>query len=176
MLALQLDSPPPYDFPRDYKLGGAATFLAFLNEELKPFVAAHYPVDADDQTLLGFSLGGLFALNTLFTSPGSFQRYIAGSPGLSWHERIVFDREAAQAATVSDLKADLFVSVGGLEEDEDDGAARARVSTLADMVAILRARAYPSLNLTHHVFEDETHMSVIPAAFSRGLRTVFASG
>ena len=173
VMALLRASPPPFDFPPDYQLGGAAAFLGFLNDELKPFIASRYAADPDDQTLLGFSLGGLFALNTLFTAPASFQRYIAGSPGLTWDERVVFDREAALAATTADLAADLFLSVGALEEDENDGVASARVSTLAEMAAVLRERAYPSLRMTHHVFDGETHLSVIAATISRGLRAVF---
>ncbi len=174
VMALFRASPSPYDFPEDYKLGGAAAFLEFLADELMPFVAANYAVDAQDQTLLGFSLGGLFVLNTLFTAPTAFKRYIAGSPGLSWHDRVVFDREAALAAISNDLAADVFLSVGSLEEGEDDGVASARVSTLAAMEAVLRNRRYPSLRMVHHVFPNETHMSVIPATFSRGLRSVFA--
>ncbi|WP_372783714.1 alpha/beta hydrolase [Phenylobacterium sp.] len=174
MMAALRASPPPYGVPEDFQLGGAAAFLAFFNEELKPFIAANYAVEAGDQTPLGFSLGGLFALNTLFTAPGSFNRYIAGSPALAWDGRVMFDREAALAATAKDLSADLFLSVGGLEEDEDGGASTARVSNLAAMEAALRGRRYPSLRMTHHVFPDETHFSVMAATISRGIRTVFA--
>ena len=38
----------------------------------------------------------------------------------------------------------------------------------------LAGREYPSLRLTHHVFEGETHLSVIPGTISRGLRDVFS--
>ena len=33
--------------------GGAADFLAFINDDLKPFIAARYSVDREDQTLVG---------------------------------------------------------------------------------------------------------------------------
>lgn len=42
------------------------------------------------------------------------------------------------------------------------------------MANALADRAYPSLNLTVHEFDGETHLSVIPATLSRGLREVFA--
>ena len=155
----------------DAKPGGVAAFLAFIDDELKPFVASHYAVNADDQTLVGMSLGGLFALYTLFQAPRSFVRYLALSPSLWWDERMLFKREAALAATVKDLPVRLFLSAGALEED--DGAPYFPVSTLEDMAEALRKRRYPGLQITHHIFPGETHMSVYPAAISRGLREVF---
>jgi ferri-bacillibactin esterase len=46
--------------------GGAADFLAFLNQDLKPFVASRYPVDTQDQTLAGHSLRRAHQLSCLF--------------------------------------------------------------------------------------------------------------
>lgn len=173
VIGLLRASPPPYDFPADFELGGAAAFRRFLTEELRPFIAARYPVDPGDQTLLGFSLGGLFALDTLFTAPGSFRRYIAGSPALAWHDRVAFEREAALAATVDDLAADLFLSVGELEATSDNPLVSTIVSTVRDLEAVLRGRGYPSLRMACHLFPGETHASVIGATISRGLRSVF---
>ena len=41
------------------------------------------------------------------------------------------------------------------------------------LIEELQGRNYASLELKTHIFEDETHVSVIPAAMSRGLRAVF---
>ena len=43
------------------------------------------------------------------------------------------------------------------------------------MASVLEDRTYPGLNLTVHEFSGETHLSVIPATLSRGLREVFAA-
>jgi hypothetical protein len=40
----------------------------------------------------------------------------------------------------------------------------------------LRSRHYPSLDLTHHVFEDEHHVTVFPAAVTRGLVKLYGGG
>jgi predicted alpha/beta superfamily hydrolase len=126
--------------------------------------------------LVGDSLGGLFTLHTLFTRPSSFRRYVAGSPSLWWADRYAFGEEEAYASRANDLSARLFVSVGALEEDPavDRLKPYAMVSNLARMIEILEARRYPNLRLDSHVFPDETHVSVIPATLSRGLRRVFA--
>lgn len=150
--------------------GGADRFLDFLVEELRPFIAGLYEIDPHDQTLVGSSLGGLFCLHALFTRPGAFQRYVANSPSLWWDERRTFAQEAAFAAAGGDLSGRLFLSVGG-EETAEPWAMVRDLERLADTLV---GRGYPGLSLTRHVFEGETHTSVIPAALSRGLRTVFA--
>jgi hypothetical protein len=151
--------------------GGANAFHAFIEDELKPFIGARFPVDAEDQTLVGSSLGGLFALHTLFTAPTSFRRYIAISPAIYWNDRMLLGLEAALAAKRGDLPAHLFLAAGGLEEAHD--ARQGFVSNLYQLEARLRSRAYPSLDLSLHVFEGETHMSVFPGAITRGLGAIF---
>lgn len=149
--------------------GGADRFLDFLIGELRPFLASRYNIDPYDQTLAGSSLGGLFGLHTLLARPGAFQRTIANSPALWWDERRLFDQEESFAAEGRALHGRLFLSVGGLETaspwnmTEDFGLFTRR----------LRGRGHAGLVVNHHLFEGETHTSVIPAALGRGLREVF---
>ncbi len=150
--------------------GGADAFLDFLVDELRPFIAERYLTDPQDQTLVGSSLGGLFNLHALFTRPGAFQRHVANSPALWWDKGRLFDTEAALAARSAALPARLFLSVGSLET----GAPWDMVEGVRRLAERLDARAHEGFAFDHHVFEDETHTSVIPAALSRGLRRVFA--
>jgi hypothetical protein len=48
------------------------------------------------------------------------------------------------------------------------------LSNVARLTELLTARNSPGLKLDPHIFQDETHLSVIPPTMSRGLRTVFA--
>jgi len=64
--------------------GGAAKFLAFIRDELIPFIDAKYPTNPKDRAYWGDSLGGLFGTYVLFTKPETFNRYILGSPSLWW--------------------------------------------------------------------------------------------
>jgi uncharacterized protein len=88
--ARALDYTPVPQGPTGDKLspahGGAAAFLAFLTEELRPRLARHFAMDAQRHTLFGFSYGGLFTLHTLSTQPQHFQRYWAASPSLWFGE------------------------------------------------------------------------------------------
>ena len=157
--------------------GQAAAFLRFIREELKPFINAHYRTLPEDSTYLGTSYGGLFGLYTLFQQPDTFQRYVIGSPAIHHDDRVILSYEAAYAAQHSDLPARVFLAVGDREEIDDPliELAFQFVTNVEHLDRTLRERRYPGLRLTTHVFEDETHVSVVPALYSRGLRVVFES-
>jgi predicted alpha/beta superfamily hydrolase len=95
------------------RCGGAGPFLDFIEQEVKPLVASSAPVDSSDQTLIGASLGGLFALHTLLTRPATFQRYIAVSPAIYWADKLLLRLEAELAPKADDLPAHLFLAAGG---------------------------------------------------------------
>ncbi len=148
------------------RTGGAPAFLRFLREELIPWVEAHYRVSRTDRALAGYSYGGLFTLYALLQSPGTFRHYFAGSPSIEYDQGVLFRLEEQSAAGRTDLPAQLFLTVGGLEGD----TALAQLTRMADR---LRARRYPSLRLQTQVFPGETHRSCVPAAFSRTLRVFY---
>jgi len=118
-----------------------------------------------DRTIAGVSLGGLFPLYVLFHAPETFNRYIAVSPGLVWDDQVTFEYEEEFAKKHSDLPVKLFLSVGGLEGGS--------VISLGRLHRRLEDRNYAGLEMEMVVMEDETHLSVFPGAFSKGLRTVF---
>ena len=151
--------------------GGADAFLGFIETELQPFLAARYPVDGRDQTLVGSSLAGLLALYALFTSPGRFQRYVAISPAIYWADGLLFELEKRLAASGDDLSARLFLAAGELEEGHDPK--QAFVSNVHRLEAALRSRNHENLDLVSRIFEGETHMSVYPGAVTFGLGAVF---
>ena len=144
--------------------GGGEAFLDFLIGEVRPFIAERYATDPADQTLVGSSLGGLFSLHAYLTRPGAFTRHVANSPALWWRDGEAF---ATEAAANPDPATRLFLSVGGLETDPR----WPMVDHMREMGRRLTARGLPAAS---HVFEGESHTSVIPAALSRGLRSVFA--
>ena len=51
------------------KFGGGDGFHRFMMEELRPAIASMNKVDPGDQSLIGYSLGGLFALHVLLITP-----------------------------------------------------------------------------------------------------------
>ena len=47
------------------------------------------------------------------------------------------------------------------------------VSNLDDLIARLRARHYPNLEIHHEVFAGEHHSTMFPAGFTRALVTLY---
>jgi len=153
--------------------GGADKFLQCLSEELIPLVEANYRVDPDDRTIFGHSLGGLFALYTLFHQTNAFRRYIIASPAIWWDNKVTLSYEEKYAAENSNLSAIIFMSVGSLEEPEDEPGESAMRTNMQVLSKALEGRGYEGLIFKTHLFEGETHASGFPAAISRGLRVVF---
>jgi predicted alpha/beta superfamily hydrolase len=166
--------------------GGAELFYRFLTEELRPAIAAAYPTDPAEQVLYGHSLGGLFTLHVLFEHPAAYATYLASSPSIWWDQRAVLKDEAAFEAKVAAGEASprIMIVVGGDEERAPDrlppgltleaaktSAERARmVSNARDLAARLMAvKGRPPYEVRFHAFEDEDHMSVLPASISRTL-------
>ena len=152
--------------------GGAADFLAFINDDLKPFIAARYPVNREDQTLVGHSLGGLFTVYAFLNAPNAFSRYIAASPSLFWDEHALIKQAGTPSARAARPPTRLFIAVGGLETQERMG--QDMIGDARNLASVLQQQNIPGLTLSSHVFPDENHISVIPAALMRGLREVAA--
>jgi uncharacterized protein len=170
--------------------GGAAAFHRFIQDELEPFIEARFPVDASDRTLVGMSLGGLFATWVLLSQPEAFERYLICSPSLWWDNDLLMRQPAIWPGRGQAVRARVFLAAGDLERDEQ---VRARVDAapaavrpllqafrnsqgqhlLAEHVEELARRLtslrMPGLKVTSKIFADESHESVYPAALSRGI-------
>ena len=163
--------------------GQGPKLLDALAHEIVPFVEARHPTGGD-RTVIGWSLGGLFVLTALFRRPGLFARYLAVSPSLWWENGLPLVWEKEWAAAHDDLAARVFLAVGSREQAPGGGwksegfsdeiiAWFRQVSNFRTFTRRLKERHYPSLRLDSHVFRDEYHMTVYPAAVARGLVKLF---
>ena len=150
----------------DPKSGGADAFLKFIETQVKPLVRENYSV-SDDETLVGHSLGGLFSLYTLLTHSHLYDRYLASSPSLWWDKKYMYGLEQELREQNSELNARVFLAVG----EREVGDTIDMVTDMHDMSALLKQ--YKSLEVSNNEFSEETHQSVIPSAYSRGLRALF---
>ncbi|AKU24899.1 esterase [Massilia sp. NR 4-1] len=116
-VARSRDYTPPSAKASD-KEGGADRFLDFIEQELKPQIAALAKIDPQRQALFGHSYGGLFTLHALFTRPAAFQTFIAASPSIWWGERFILSEQAGLAARAAAAthKPQLLLTVGELEQ------------------------------------------------------------
>jgi predicted alpha/beta superfamily hydrolase len=88
--------------------GGGENFTKFISDELIPYIDSHYPATSY-RTMIGHSLGGLMAVNTVVHHPDIFANYLAIDPSMWWDNR----KLSNEAATLLDEKnfADKFLYV-----------------------------------------------------------------
>lgn len=103
------------------RYGGDVALMDFMAKTVKPYVASRFPIDAQRQTLIGHSLGGLFVLRTLFTRPASFQTYVALSPSIWWGKRLVLaDAKHFEQLKQRPQNLRVFMAVGELEQSSNE--------------------------------------------------------
>lgn len=146
--------------------GGAGKFIAFIDQELKPYINDTYRTDKDDQTYVGHSLGALFGLYVLFNHTASFDKYVIASPSIWWDGKVSARYEENYAKANNTMPKQVFFSVGKMEEP-------GMASDMLTMFKAIKSRGYPRLDIGHYLLEGETHLSSIGPATSRGLRFVF---
>ncbi len=149
-------------------VGGAAGFLDFLVNQLRPQLAREYRMNPKDHGYAGHSGGAQFGLYVLFNQPQSFSKYISSSPVVyqPW-----LDMEEKYFSQHKDLPAKVFLSAGEAELVNSRGSQI--VSTVALVSARLIGRKYPSLELFARIFPGEDHLSVMPIAYAKGIRALW---
>ena len=155
---------------RDLSPAGAANFLAFIEDDLKPFIAGRFAVDPGEQTLAGHSLGGFFTVYAFLNRPHAFKRYVAASPSLFVNDHAPLKQLETFAPRPSLTASRMFISVGGLETKQRMG--QDMIGDARSFADALQRKDVSGLDVTFHLFEDEDHLSVIPGALMRGLRAV----
>ena len=164
--------------PEAQRYGGAGRFLDFLLDELKPLITARYPLATGRSTLVGSSMGGLFASYVLLEKPDSFDEYIIASPALWWDDGLLLRTAAQRPLLRGNAPARVFLAVGALEQ----GAGILKldafrlISNTREFARQLQDRPGSALDVRMHVFDAETHTSVVPTAITRGLRMLCGQG
>jgi predicted alpha/beta superfamily hydrolase len=161
--------------PEGERTGGAEAFARFLREELLPFVRSRYEVESEGSTLLGSSMGGLFASWMLFSEPSAFDSYVIASPALWWEGPRILEREVEFARQRKDFAARVFFAIGASEETPGNAilAPFRMISNARELAARLQSHQYPSLAVECRAFDGETHTSVVPVAITHGLRFAY---
>ena len=144
--------------------GGADAFLAFLKEELTPFIEKEYRVKKNDRTLIGSSLGGLFTFYATFRAPGFFQRCIPSSPAVGWDSGLIFDIEESFSQKNKKLNTRLYTVVGGLESSVPD---------FNRFVENLKSRNYKGFEFEAKIMAGMGHSGCKAEGNTRGMQFVY---
>ena len=148
--------------------GNAANFLAVIKNEIITLIDSTYRVDENDKALYGTSLGGLFAIYTLFHQPSLFNRYIIISPALDWDNERVFKYEKSFAEKNRSLNAKIFISSGEYEEAIFSG------NTFNRFVSQIKASKYKGLELESMVISRMGHSGSGTVGGIIGLQSIYS--
>ena len=155
--------------------GEGPAYQTWLKTRAIPFIEDRFRADPARRVLLGHSYGGLLGAQILFTDPTLFHGYILGSPSFWFDRRHIMTLEAAYARSHDDLPADVFMYIGAHEVPGPGPRNTSGPDMVADVQAMeqaLKSHSYPGLRVRSTVLEDEDHLTVAPAGFTRALLAV----
>lgn len=145
------------EFPTSGKSG---EFIAFLEEELQPFIDAKFRT-TEVKTIIGQSLGGLLATEILFKKPKLFDNYIIVSPSLWWDNEKLLDEQP----TLYNSNKSIYIA-GGKEGDVMERTAK-------ELFGKLNKNKKQNTNLFYEYFEDKTHGDALHIAVYNAFETIF---
>ena len=147
--------------------GSADKFINFIKKELFPIIENNYRVDTTNRCFCGHSFGGLLGTHILMEQPQLFNRYILGSPSYWWDNKEITKRLLTKSYLMSDSIKAVFTFVGGKE-----GAMM--INNMTEFDSILVNKINKNTKFHNQIFQDESHMSVFPAAFSTAVKYVYS--
>jgi predicted alpha/beta superfamily hydrolase len=145
------------------KAGGANNFIAFLKNELIPYINKNLPASGDN-SLFGHSLGGLFTMYVLLKEPGLFNNYYCSDPAFPWNNRCIIKMAEETFKNTTELNKTLWIN--GVEGTY-------RNVGIEKMDSVLKAMAPKGLRCKTSIYPNETHMSVRLKGIYDGLKYTF---
>lgn len=146
--------------------GKADSYIAFIKNELFPYIENNYRVDTADKCFYGHSLGGLLGAHILIDHPDLFNRYILGSPTLWWDNFEVVKRLSNKSPIPAGNFKAVYTYVGGDEGDM-------MIMPLNKFNEFLQVKTGGTVKTHSQIYQGENHLSVILAAFSTAVRFVY---
>ena len=150
--------------PEPLVSGKGDAFLEVIRKEIIPLIDKNYSTN-QERGISGHSLSGQFVANLLFNANDIFSKFgISSSGALGYNNNDIRLIEKEYSKTHDSLKAKVFLSYASLEEKEE-------INDLYEFEALLKKYQGVETNLI--IFDDETHVSMIPAMISKCLRYLY---
>ena len=148
-------------------MGGGPNFLNFIEQELIPYVDAHYRTEPS-RILVGHSLGGLLAVNAYRDPNSMFDGYIAVDPSIWWEEALI--REKVAEVQPSSFEKRIYIATA------NQGPANQQKNKIRHdkLFALLQEKAGDDLHMKVEYFDEEDHRSVVMVAIYQGLKYLYA--
>jgi uncharacterized protein len=161
--------------------GGAENFTKFIETELIPYIDKNFPTTSY-RTLIGHSLGGLYAINTLINHTDLFANYLAIDPSLWWDGQ----KLSTQAATALEEKKfenkSLFLAVANTMKEgmqlsdlpTDTTESTEHIRSILKFNESTKTKTNSGLRFESKYYSDDDHGSVPLIAEYDALRFMFS--
>lgn len=158
----RLSDKPDKNHPKVDKGGEFIEFEQVLLH-IQSDLLTKFPINKDEQSIFGHSLGGLCVLHLLKNNRMNLSKYVSCSPSLWWDNERYFE----EISTLGQNREEIISVFVGHEEGDMVKLAERFISHVED---IFKVR--PTL----YVASEENHMSVVMTVMSRVLRIACRRG
>lgn len=160
------------DVKRNPTSGHSDKFMAFIENELQPYIEGKYKTTTN-KTLIGQSLGGLFATEVLFKKPLLFNKYIIVSPSLWWDNGSLLNQSTAVTDSAFAAKLSVYIGVGkeGLAPTATPHVMEVDANLLAEKLQLGKSK---TLTVYFDYLPDEDHATIGHLAIYNAMK-LFAS-
>jgi len=145
--------------------GGSAHFIAFLENELKPFIQQKYKTNGNN-TIIGQSFGGLLATEILLKNPGMFNTYMIVSPSLWWDNESLLNAVPDMLSKLPEQPIRVHLSLGS-----EGPRMEADAEKLAEA---LKSKQGENPEVMFMPLPGENHLTILHNSIYIGFETLYA--
>ncbi len=151
--------------------GHSDKFIGFIEEELQPFIETKYKTNKS-KTIIGQSLGGLFATEILLKKPTLFNKYIIISPSLWWDNGSLLNQNSKILEDSFNQQTDVYIGVGkeGLTPTVLPRVMEVDANLLSDKIKASRSK---NLKVYFDYLPQENHATILHQAVSNSFKLLY---
>jgi predicted alpha/beta superfamily hydrolase len=153
----------PTNMENRLKSGGVKKFIAYLQDELFPYIEENYRT-SPYRLLEGHSLGGMFSIHVLFNYPKLFQAHFAMSPYIMWDDNYVLNEVIKKFEEPLDFQNYLYITLGNEPN---------YVEPLGKLTNLLKTKNPDGLEWHYTVMDNDNHGTVPLKSLYNGLETLY---
>lgn len=150
------------DFPTT---GKSASFIAFMETELQPYVNKNYRT-TDSRTIIGQSLGGLLATEILLKKPDLFNKYLIVSPSLWWDNESLLAKAPDLIKVQTGTAKQVYISMGS--------EGKIMIADANKLSEVLQSSGRKNMQVFLVPLPEENHATILHNSVYKGLELLNA--
>ncbi len=162
----------PEDAAKYPTSGHSDKFIAFLENELIPYMDHNYPTNKN-RSIIGQSLGGLLAADILLKEPTLFSSYIIVSPSVWWDNGSLLLQDSETSLRSIDSGINVYIGVGkeGLTPTKIPRIMEEDAKVLADK---LKSTQSNHVRIYFDYLPEENHATIMHQAVSNAFKVLYS--